>query len=113
MSSEMILIYASATALIALMVAFASHNRKTGWKKSRPTLLEALNDLYADLGVGSESPASSLSAPVVNAGPRDTDFSLQLVKLRGALGNMSTSPQLTPREAQRASEQLVISGSRR
>jgi hypothetical protein len=113
MSSELILIYASATALIALMVAFASHNRKTGWKKSRPTLLEALNDLYADLGVGSESPAASLPAPVANAGPQDTDFSLQLLKLRGALGSVSTSPQLTTHETQRGSEQLVISGSRR
>jgi hypothetical protein len=88
MTSEWIPIYAGATSLIALMVAFSAHNRKIGWKRSRPTLIEALNDLYADLGVGSDATPSA--APVVmRPAVSDVDFSLQLLKLRGALGESS------------------------
>jgi hypothetical protein len=85
MTSEWIPIYAGGTSLIALMVAFSAHNRKIGWKRTRPTLIEALNDLYADLGVGNDAVPST---PLVAVPPAitDADFSLQLLKLRGALG---------------------------
>lgn len=85
MTSEWIPIYAGATSLIALMVAFSAHNRKIGWKRSRPTLIEALNDLYADLGVADAT--QSAAAPVtLRPAVSDVDFSNQLLKLRGALG---------------------------
>jgi hypothetical protein len=121
MSSELIPIYAGGIALIALMVAFSSHNRKTGWKKTRPTMLEALNDLYADLGVGIESSTSSLPASVAPAAPPDSDFSLQLLKLRGALGNSNSSGlnqslgnlHAAVESKQAESKQIVMTGPRR
>jgi hypothetical protein len=70
------------------MVAFSAHNHKIGWKKSRPTLIEALNDLYADLGVGND-PVPSIPPVVVPPAITDQDFSLQLLKLRSALGEGS------------------------
>jgi hypothetical protein len=107
MSLEWIPIYASATALAALMVAFSAHNRKIGWKKARPTMLEALNDLYADLGV--ERSLSSLPSALITSAVPDADFSLQLLKLRGALG--SSNPAPVDVEHLVSVEQLVAVGS--
>lgn len=84
MPLQMLAIYASGAGLIILMFAFAAHNKKTGWKKIRPTLLEAIHDLYFDLGA---QPEITKAAPVIHADSPDLEFSTQLLRLRGALGN--------------------------
>jgi hypothetical protein len=80
-------LYLSAASVIVVMVAFARHNRKTGWIKPRPTVRDALNGFYADLGLVHDQPAQPLPAPVAFSPAQTADFSLDLLKLRKALGS--------------------------
>jgi hypothetical protein len=77
------------------LTAFAVHNRKSGWKKSRVTLAEALNDLYADLGLSVEpaaaEPHEAERHHLVTSRREEVlvdpnDFSDQLIRLQLALG---------------------------
>lgn len=115
MPLQMVFIYASGAALITLMAAFAVHNKKIGWKRARPTLLEALNDLYADLGVGMDAPQGSV--PTINhSAPPEADFSLQLLTLRGALGSskpIALSGELADHYLAKEAQQLITIGTRR
>jgi hypothetical protein len=99
MNSLTICLYVTAGLVIGLLAAFAVHNRKVGWKRPRATLAEALDDLYADLGLSDEP----LAGPVlvephpaerrhwVTSRPEEilvdpNDFSDQLIRLKMALG---------------------------
>jgi hypothetical protein len=94
MNSVTIWLYISSGLVIGLLSAFAVHNRRVGWKKSRTTLTEALDDFYADLGL-SVGPAEQedikrmVVSRRVEAKVDPTDFSDQLLRLTTALGEAS------------------------
>ena len=75
-------LYLSAGAVIGLLTALAFHNRRAGWKKSRTTLVEALEDFYSDLGLSVQPLTAPQPAP-----SNPSDFSAQLVNLKSALGD--------------------------
>lgn len=90
MNSLTICLYVASGLVIGLLTAFAAHNRKVGWKKSRTSLAEALDDLYADLGLSVE-PVEEERRHLVTAQRRvelvdPNDFSDQLIRLKLALG---------------------------
>jgi hypothetical protein len=85
MSSLTLGLYSCSAVTIGLLVAFAARNRKAGWKKSRTSLDQALDDLYLDMGLGVNPGVhvdEKVSQPPVDPG----DFSMQLIKLRDGLG---------------------------
>jgi hypothetical protein len=99
MNSLTICLYVTAGLVVGLLAAFAVHNRKVGWKKSRTTLAEALDDLYADLGLSDElmaGPGRVEQHPArrhhwVTSRHEEilvdpNDFSDQLIRLKMALG---------------------------
>ncbi len=99
MTSLTLCLYVAAGAVIGMLTAFGLHNRRVGWKKSRTTLAEALDDLYADLGL---SVAKAEVAPTHFISPRReelpvdaADFSDQLLRLKIALGDVGA---VSPRE---------------
>ena len=99
MSSLTLYLYISSGVVIGLLAAFAAHNRKVGWKKSRTTLAEALDDFYEDLGLGTpvagmEPQQPFITRKLVQVDP--ADFSSQLIRLKGALGD---STAVTPQES--------------
>jgi hypothetical protein len=96
MTLQMVMIYLSAAGAIGVLAAFAAHNRKTGWKKTRPTFVDALSSFYMDLGLATD--AHTPSAPVLRQTTTDeaTDFSLQLLRLRTALGSSTTATKAVP-----------------
>jgi len=92
-------IYLSAGMAISILGLFAAHNHRTGWKKTRTNLAEALDDLYADFGLSSEAPISQMNevaAPSRSNAPVDArGFSLQLINLDKALReSTSTAPRV-------------------
>jgi hypothetical protein len=94
MNSLTIWLYVASGLVIGLLIAFAAHNRKVGWKRSRATLAEALDDLYADLGL-SVKLVETERHHVVTTRREDvsvdpTDFSDQLIRLKRALGSSAT-----------------------
>lgn len=90
MTPNMILLSTAAIATIGMLALFARHNRKTGWRKERPSLEKALNLFYADSGMEAEEKAPV--APQTNPAAA-LSFSAQLVQLRNALG--TTAPVKT------------------
>jgi hypothetical protein len=69
MISLTLCLYATSVLTVGLLAAFAVHNQKTGWKKSRT------------------SPNVEWCEPNVDSGSQDVrGFSFQLVNLRTALG---------------------------
>jgi len=78
-------LYACSAVTIGLLIAFAAHNRKAGWKKSRTSLSQALDDLYEDFGLG-VSPGVNVDEKVSQPAVDPGDFSMQLIKLRDGLG---------------------------
>ena len=97
MSSLTIWLYVSSGLVIGLLSAFAIHNRRVGWKKSRTTLAEALDDLYADLGLAIEpsqeiEPSHTIVTKRVESAGDASDFSDQLIRLTKALGEASVKP---------------------
>jgi hypothetical protein len=109
MNSLTIWLYVSSAVVIALLSAFAIHNRRVGWKRSRTTLAEALDDLYADLGLGVK-PAEKVEGSHmvthrhIEAAVDPGDFSDQLIRLTQALGETTS---LTPNEALPRERKLV------
>jgi hypothetical protein len=87
MNTQLMPLYLSAASAIVAIVAFARHNRKTGWTKPRPTVQDALNGFYADLGLVAEPPAPQIPLPATWSPAQSADFSLQLLKLRKSLGS--------------------------
>jgi hypothetical protein len=86
MNSLTILLYLLSVAVIALLAVFAAHNHRSGWKKTRTTLTEALDDFYDDLGLNvRDTPARTTS---VSLDPGS--FSLQLANLQSALGEANS-----------------------
>jgi hypothetical protein len=109
MNSLTIWLYASSVVVIGLLAAFAAHNRRVGWKKSRITLAEALDDLYADLGLSVEPQQEVernhvISAQRVGVAVDPTDFSDQLICLSKALGEAAS---VTPNEAKTGAAHMV------
>jgi hypothetical protein len=99
MFSLTLVLYLASAAVIGVVAAFAAHNRKTGWKKSRMTLAEAVDCFYADLGLAAEStPPSPVRLVHVSEIPAALDpgeFSFQLMNLRSALGDSAMQPTET------------------
>jgi hypothetical protein len=88
MISLTLCLYLCSGLVIGLLVLFSAHNRKTGWKKSRATLSEAIEEFYADLGLAARVNDSSQVRPVgIGEACDASEFSLQLVNLRSALGD--------------------------
>jgi hypothetical protein len=101
MNSLTIWLYVASGVVIGLLSAFAIHNRRSGWKKSRTTLAEALDDLYADLGLSVDLPQEPERSHLMVARREETpvdpsDFSDQLIRLTKALGEAAT---VKPNEA--------------
>jgi hypothetical protein len=84
MTPNMIPLYAAAFVTISMLALFARHNRKSGWRKLRPSVDKALDRFYADLGVPAEPQAPAVPAVVAEDA---LGFSRQLLDLRQALGN--------------------------
>ena len=105
MNSQTIYLYSSAVAMIAVLIGFSRNNRKSGWKKTRTTLAGALRELYADLGLDVGSSERVPAPSPINS----TDFTLQLLNLRGALG-ASNPIAATPAAARQ--EELLPARSR-
>jgi hypothetical protein len=111
MNALTVWLYISSGVVIGLLVAFAKHNRKVGWKKSRTTLSEALDDFYADLGFSVRAPEPERSYIVTSrpAEPVDQgDFSDQLIRLKNALGDAATVTQPEVEEKKRGRETAPI-----
>jgi hypothetical protein len=93
---------------IGLLTAFSVHNRKSGWKKSRTTLAEALECFYSDFGLGEVEPEHARSRQYSvrqTASPVDAgDFTLQLINLKNALGD---STKVTPAAEEAETEEQV------
>jgi hypothetical protein len=109
MTSLTLCFYVAAGAVIGMLTAFAVHNRRVGWRKSRTTLAEALDDLYADLGLsvgpGVEQAHTHLVAARREEVPVDpADFSDQLLRLKIALGDGAAA---TPREDRVREREMV------
>lgn len=113
MTSLTIWLYASSGAVIGLLSVFAIHNQRVGWKKSRTTLAEALNDFYSDLGLGVEQSheterAHIITARRVEAHVDPIDFSDQLIRLTEALGGAAVKPtEATTEETKKSERELV------
>lgn len=98
MSSLTIYLYSAAVAVICALIAFSKNNRKNGWKKTRVTLAGAMEDLYGEIGRGTELNRPAAATVYVNT----MEFTSQLVRLRGALGSsnpITTNPVTTQSEA--------------
>jgi hypothetical protein len=112
MNSLTIWLYVSSGVVIGLLSAFAIHNRRVGWKKSRTTLAEAMDDLYADLGLSVE-PAQEAERNYivmprrVETGGDPSDFSDQLVRLTKALGESTSVKPVSAGEAKTLERELA------
>jgi hypothetical protein len=112
MSSLTISLYICSGVVIGLLTAFAAHNRKVGWKKSRTTLTEALDDLYSDLGlnpaVAEAEPLHQLITRKVATRVDPADFSGQLIRLKSALGESTPVPASEPKAQEREMVQVQV-----
>ncbi|MDQ6679192.1 MAG: hypothetical protein M3Z09_18070 [Acidobacteriota bacterium] len=93
---HIISLYVSAALSIGALGFFARQNRKSGWMKLRPSLPEALRELYAGVGVATEERKPDRTPawkPLTNE--ELIGFSAQMLKLRSALGTHSPVTQET------------------
>ncbi len=107
MTSQTIYLYSSAVTMIGVLVAFSKNNRKNGWKKSRTTLVEALHELYSDLGLTTDLSNPPTGPLLVNS----ADFTSQLLSLRGALGvskPISSNPVVVKQVVKQADSVSVL-----
>jgi hypothetical protein len=83
-------LYACSGLTIALLAAFAAHNRRTGWKRSHASVARAFEDAFTELGWSSDGGTAATPTESQRQTPfvaEDlADFSLQLVRMRAALG---------------------------
>ncbi len=102
MTGTLIPIYGCAALIITVLGVFARQNRKSGWTRKRPNMVEALEEFYSDLGFV-ERQAEPLPAAEWKAVTPDESisFSAQMLKLRGALGT-STPVTAAARAEERA-----------
>jgi hypothetical protein len=96
MNSLTLWLYIASGVVIGLLAAFAAHNRRVGWKKTRTTLAEALDGLYADLGLsvepGDSEPGRMTITRRTETAVDPADFSEQLTRLMKALGEAAARP---------------------
>jgi len=102
MTGNLIPIYGCAVLTITMLGAFARQNRKSGWKRNRLNVVEALETLYADLGLA-QPEATPMAGPEWKpvSVEEAIGFSAQMLKLRGALGTgtpVTLTPQVEERE---------------
>ena len=112
MNSLTIWLYVSSGVVVGLLSAFAIHNRRVGWKKSRTTLAEAMDDLYLDLGLSVEPPQETernytITPRRVEAGGDPSDFSDQLLRLTKALGESTSVKPISTGEAKTLERELA------
>ena len=97
-------IYLTAGMAIGILGLFAAHNRREGWRKTRTTLADALDDLYADLGLLPEAANAPNKNVVVPAQPRTVvdpgEFSFQLMNLDQALRESTSSAPAVIRQSE-------------
>lgn len=99
MTPHFIPIYGSAILAICTLALFASHNRKTGWKKQKSRFAQRVNAFYEGAYVEGSTAESafrepSTVIPILNpfTAAQVTDFSQQLIKLRASLGTAGKAP---------------------
>jgi hypothetical protein len=105
-------LYGSAGIVVGLLALSAAQNRRSGWRKSRGSFSEALDDVYADLGLSLKVPNRESNHVIVRAGPGVTAdfsaFSNELINLDKALGSGQT---ITAAEGNERGEELFTAPS--
>ncbi len=94
MTENLLPLYGSAAVAITVLGLFARQNRKSGWKRQRPTVAQAWKNFYSELGIviDDQSPVSPAEwTPVTQE--EAISFSAQMLKLRTALGTGTTVTQ--------------------
>lgn len=94
MTANLLPLYGCAVLAITVLGAFARQNRKSGWKRERPTAAQAWKNFYSELGivVNDESPIAPAEwMPVTQE--EAIGFSTQMLTLRSALGTGNSVAQ--------------------
>lgn len=73
---------------------FARQNRKSGWKRVRLSIADALKVFYSDLGLTEQEKLSAVPASwAAVSHEEDIAFSAQMLRLRSALGASAAMTQ--------------------
>ncbi len=104
MTANVLPLYGCAALAVTVLGVFAKQNRKSGWKRERPTAAQAWKSFYSELGIviNDESPIAPAEwTPVTQE--EAIGFSAQMLNLRSALGTGTSVTQ----EVQSTSQKLV------
>jgi len=108
MTANLVPLYGCAALTIATLGMFARQNRKSGWKRVRLSIAEALKVFYSDLGLAEQEKLAAVPAewaPVSHE--EEIGFSAQMLRLRSALG-ASASVTQDSRVTERVTERELV-----